>query len=138
MKGGKLLWSSNPLDNHKGRVNKLAACEDEGILFSAGNDTLVKAWDVRNGALLWATPGHLAHSYAVLDLSVVRSDTHFALVSLDTTGMVKAWAVDAEECYNVPMANGPLLFPQTETKPLDPDDERLKKCVGVRTVLTVA
>lgn len=60
-------------------------------------------------------------------VQVVRSATHPVVVSIDSTGMVKCWAVDPEECYAVPMANGPLLFPQVEGKPLHPDDARLRK-----------
>lgn len=70
IKGGELLWSSCAFDNHLGRVNKLAVCEEENMLFSCGDDTTVRAWDIANGALLWESLPHLSHSFSVLDLSV--------------------------------------------------------------------
>ncbi len=74
------------VDAHKGFLRSISISPDGKTLVTGGNDKLVKAWNIADGALVATLEGHQSHVY-----SVAFSRDGKRLVSGDLKGVVKDW-----------------------------------------------
>lgn len=94
---GRLLWwpaaaekpePARKIEAHQGWVRAIALSPDGTQVASCGNDQLVKVWNVADGTLVAALPGHAAHVYNV----AFHPEGH-TLISCDLKGKVKEWSL---------------------------------------------
>ncbi len=70
------------LTGFKGRINRVAFTDGNASLLAAGEDGVVRRWDVEAGAVIDEAP---LHKGSITDLQLSADGTHFVTSSLDTT-----------------------------------------------------
>ncbi|HVX64565.1 MAG TPA: hypothetical protein VHC19_28340 [Pirellulales bacterium] len=73
------------IDAHKGWVRAVAISADGATMATAGNDQLIRLWNVADGKLVRELAGHESHVYNV----AFHPSGH--LVSADLKGVIKDW-----------------------------------------------
>jgi len=79
-------WSIASAD--RGNVRALAIAGNGRFLLSAGDDTVIKAWDTKNGKPVAQLPGHRE---CIFSLAVHPGEKH--LVSGDLLGTIRKWTI---------------------------------------------
>ena len=94
---GRLVWwetnSEDPkpirtVEAHKGWIRNVAVNPEGTILASAGNDTVVRLWNIADGTMIREMPGHARDVY-----SVYFHPSGTSLFSGDLMGVIKQWEV---------------------------------------------
>ena len=99
--GSIILWDmqhgkvSKTLLEHKKAVWCLSSLKN-GYLVSAGDDCLIKIWDVKLGYSLKTIPGHQDTVFSV----IAFNDDH-NLVSCSADGTLRIWDVEQESCVQL-------------------------------------
>jgi WD40 repeat protein len=95
---GRLIWwpvegdAPQPVrsvEGHKGWIRAAVTRPDGSLLATAGNDLVVRLWNMADGALVKELPGHEKHVYA--------AEWHPSgkfLITGDLAGVVKQWDVE--------------------------------------------
>jgi WD40 repeat protein len=93
---GRLVWwqtaseESKPartIEAHQGWIRSLAVSPDGKRLASAGNDKVIRLWDIENGTLQEELPGHERHLYCI---RFHPTDSNI-LLSGDILASLKQW-----------------------------------------------
>eukprot|EP01062_Namystynia_karyoxenos_P002017 TRINITY_DN10699_c0_g2_i1.p2 TRINITY_DN10699_c0_g2~~TRINITY_DN10699_c0_g2_i1.p2 ORF type:complete len:485 (+),score=149.16 TRINITY_DN10699_c0_g2_i1:93-1457(+) len=94
---GELLYT---LEGHTGSVRCLCI-EEDGVLYSAGEDNVIRLWDLAQKRTRQTFKGH---STSVLSLAATRS----ALYSGSYDGQIRAWSRANGRAYCIASHSGPV------------------------------
>lgn len=98
------------LTGFKGRINRVAFTDGNVHLLTAGEDGIVRRWDVEAGKCVAESP---LHKGSITDLQLSSDGTHFVTSSLDTTAkLVDAQTLkELKEYKTGTNANGAAIHP---------------------------
>jgi len=112
----KFCYSVN---GHFSKVLCMAFDRSETVIFTGGEDNLLKMWDVFSGRVIRSYRGH---THPVCDL--VTSYDNRILVSCDLNGGVMFWDIASSECVGTASLNEQIdfiefVYPTPEAPPLE-------------------